>query len=112
MRWPSGVICPHCESDNIIKRGKDETQCHRQRYECKQCHKRFDDLTMTIFAGLHQPLKTWILVLYLMGLNLSNDQIAKELDLDRDSTYDMTTLLRQGIVEKKIDTSVVEGSGM
>jgi hypothetical protein len=31
-----------------------------------------DDLTDTIFAGHHQPLKVWILCLYFMGLNLSH----------------------------------------
>ncbi len=45
--------------------------------------KRFDDLTGTVFSGHHQPLKVWILCLYFMGLNLSNIQIAQELDLNR-----------------------------
>lgn len=35
----------------------------------------------TIFAGHHQPLGMWILCLYLMGLNLSNQKIAQELDI-------------------------------
>ena len=86
---------------NVIKRGKDETQVHRQRYQCKECSAHFDDLTNTIFAHHHQPLRMWILCLYLMGLNLSNQQIAQELDLDKDVVYDMTTQLRQGIVRSK-----------
>jgi len=49
--------------------------------------------TDTIFAGHHQPLRMWILCLYLMGLNLSNRQIAQELDLDKDVVQDMTTQL-------------------
>jgi len=65
------------------RRGFDEKESAKQRYECKDCGKRFDDLTGTIFSGHHQPLKVWILCLYFMGLNLSNDQIAKELDLNR-----------------------------
>jgi hypothetical protein len=44
-------------------------------------HTRFDDLTDTIFAGHYQPLKVWILCLYFMGLNISNEQIAQELAL-------------------------------
>jgi predicted transposase YdaD len=35
-----------------------------------------------------------------MGLNLSNEQIAKELDLNRSDVQQMTTQLREG-VEKK-----------
>ena len=40
---------------------------------------RFDDLTGTVLAGHHQPLRVWVLCLYFMGLNLSNRQIAQEL---------------------------------
>lgn len=36
-----------------------------------------------------------------MGLNLSNRQIAQELDLDEDDVHDMTAQLRQGIVDGK-----------
>ena len=97
MRWTGGVSCPKCKSTEVIKRGKDETQPARQRYQCKTCSINFDDLTDTIFAGHHQPLRMWILCLYLMGLNLSNRQIAQELDLDKDVVQDMTTQLREGI---------------
>jgi transposase-like protein len=68
LRWPDGVDCPSCESKQVIKRGFDDTEPNRQRYECHDCNKRFDDLTDTIFAGHHQPLKVWILCLYFMGL--------------------------------------------
>ena len=101
IRWPQGVNCPKCECDEIIKRGKDETQPERQRYQCKGCSFHFDDLTDTIFAGHHQPLRVWILCLYFMGLNLSNQQIAQELDLDKDDAYQMTTQLRAGIIAGK-----------
>ena len=70
MRWPDGVTCPHCISPQVTKQGHDETQPARQKYECSACRRRFDDLTGTIFAGHHRPLRTWILCLYLMGLNL------------------------------------------
>ena len=101
LRWPDGVRCPHCDSPEITKQGRDETQPERQRYPCKTCERRFDDLTDTIFAGHHQPLRIWILCSYLMGLNLSNTQIAQELDLNKDDAHHMTTQLRQGIVTQK-----------
>jgi len=67
LRWPDGVQCPSCESQHVIKGGFDDTEPARQRYACHYCNKRFDDLTDTIFAGHHQPLKVWILYLYFMG---------------------------------------------
>jgi len=101
IRWKTGVCCPKCNSFTVIKRGKDDTEIHRQRYQCKACSAHFDDLTDTIFAGHHQPLQMWILCLYLMGLNLSNQQIAQELDLDKDVVQEMTRQLREGIVKNK-----------
>lgn len=59
--------------------------------------KRFDDLTGTVFEGHHQPLKVWILCLYLMSLNLSSQQIAHEPGLNKDDAQAMTGRLRQGI---------------
>ena len=100
MRWPDGIMCPSCQSTEVIKRGFDDTEPARQRYACTNCHTRFDDLTDTIFAGHHQPLKVWILCLYFMGLNLSNEQIANELDMNRSAVHQMTTQLREGIVKK------------
>ena len=101
LRWPDGVRCPHCDAAHVVKQGRDETQPVRQRYECRSCGRRFDDLTGTVFAGHHQPLRTWILVLYFMGLNLTNEQIAHELDLDPDGAQRMTTQLREGVVQRK-----------
>jgi transposase-like protein len=99
LRWPAGVQCPSCESKHVIKRGFDDTEPARQRCECHDCDKRFDDLTDTVFAGHHQPLKVWILCLYFMGLNVSNEQIAHEVSVNESDVYQMTVQLRDGIVK-------------
>jgi hypothetical protein len=57
-------------------------------------------VTDTIFAGHHQPLKVWILCLYFMGLNVSNEQIAHEWAVNSTDVHQMTTQLRQGIIKK------------
>jgi transposase-like protein len=101
MRWPDGLSCPRCSSGSVTRNGHDDTEPHRQRYECKGCRHRFDDLTGTIFAGHHQPLRTWIACLYLMGLNLSGLQIAQELDINKDDARAMIAQLRQGIVDRR-----------
>ena len=100
LRWPEGVRCPGCGSDTVIRDGCDDTQPHRQRYRCKACAGRFDDLTGTVLAGHHQPLRVWVLCLYFMGLNLSNRQIASELGLCGSDVQAMTEQLRRGLVSK------------
>ena len=101
LRWPEGVRCAHCDSPQVTKQGRDTTQSHRQKYRCQGCGRYFDDLTGTVFAGHHQPLRTWILCLYLMGLNLSNQQIAHELGLNKDDVQRMTEQLRDGVVTRQ-----------
>jgi transposase-like protein len=99
-RWPEGVRCPFCASPAMTRDGCDETQPCRQRYRCKQCARRFDDLTGTVLAGHHQPLRVWVLCLYFMGLDLSNRQIARELELSRPDVETMTDQQRHGLVVK------------
>src|SRR5215218_1806417 len=99
-RWPDGVRCPSCDSGHVVRNGWEDARHARQRYRCKGCRARFDDLTGTVLAGHHQPLRVWVLCLYLMGLNLSNRQIARELDLAETDAQAMTEQLRQGLAAR------------
>jgi transposase-like protein len=107
-RWTEGVRCPDCDNPRVIRNGHDDMQPHRQRYLCKACGGRFDDLTDTVLAGHHQPLRVWVLCLYLMGLNLSNQQIAEELGLGSSDVQEMTEHLRHGLVTR-IPATRLEG---
>ena len=107
-RWPAGTCCPECGSDAVVRNGHDDTQPQRQRYRCKTCAGRFDDLTGTVLAGHHQPLRVWVLCLYFMGLNLSNRQIAAELGLNGSDVQVMTEQLRRGLVAK-VPTTRLDG---
>ena len=100
FRWPERVRCPGCGRDAVVRDGCDDTQPPRQRYRCKACAGRFDDLTGTALAGHHQPLRVWVLCLYFMGLNLTNRQIAAELGLNASDVQAMTEHLRRGLVAK------------
>jgi transposase-like protein len=99
-RWPDGARCPRCGDAEVARDGRDDRQPHRQRYRCAACSSRFDDLTGTALAGHHQPLRVRVLCLYLMGLNLSNRQIAQELDLAVSDVQAMTEALRNGLTAK------------
>jgi len=107
-RWPEGIRCPGCASSSAIRDGCDDTQPHRQRYRCKACASRFDDLTGTVLAGHRQPLRVWVLCLPFMGLNLSNRQIASELGLAVSDVQAMTEQLRRGLAAR---TPAVELTG-
>ena len=101
LRGSEGVRCPHCAAAEVVKNGHDTEQVHRQRYRCNACHRGFDDLTGTIFAGHHQPLRVWMVCSYFMGLNWSNRQIGAELGLSTTQAHEMTTQLRQGMMDRQ-----------
>ena len=101
QRWPEGVRCPSCAATQVVRNGRDDNRPACQRWLCKACQARFDDLTGTVLAGHHQPLRLWVLCLYFMGLNLSNRQIAQELDLNEGDVQAMTEQLRRGLVERQ-----------
>ena len=102
IRWADGLYCLHCQSEEVVKNGHDENHPSKQRYQCNTCHRNFDDLTGTVFSGSNKSLKVWIVALYLMGLNLSNRQMAKELDVSEPTAQRMTKVLREGIVKKSL----------
>ena len=102
VRWSTGVKCPHCEHDKVVKNGKCSHNNHLQKYHCQDCQRGFNDVTCTIFQDSNKSLKVWILALYLLGLNLSNRQLAQELDLSEKTAQQMTTKLRAGIVKKSL----------
>ena len=101
LHWPEIGECPFCDSINTIKREFDDKESAKQRYECIECGKRFDDLTGTIFAGHPPPQSVDIVPLFhdFMRLNLSNTQISKELDLNRGDVHKMASQLREGVVK-------------
>ena len=99
-RWTEGVKCPSCKGTKIWRKGHSHLSDHCYRYMCRGCGKKFDDLTSTLFSGRHRPLKTWLFCLYLMSLNISNRQIAMEIDLCKDDVQRMTSLIRRTVRKK------------
>ena len=58
-------------------------------HEIRWNQQRFDDLTGTIFAGHHQPLKVWILCLYSLLLD------SRVVDVPR--AYNRTFVMRSSL---------------
>ena len=50
-RFQKGLVCPHCESDQVVRFGKDNGQ---QRYRCKSCKRTFTDFTGTPLGKLQK----------------------------------------------------------
>ena len=84
--------CPYCNGTNFIKYGHDNGV---QNYICKECSRKFNDLTGTVFAGTrltYEQIDTFI--------NCFNDKVsirktAKRMKVNKNTVY----LLRQKMLD-------------
>ena len=83
------VVCPYCKSKDCEETGAASKKKPTLRYRWNSCAKNSNDLTKTIFRSSHVSLKNRICCLYLMGLNISNSQIAKALDVSERTVSDV-----------------------
>lgn len=96
IRWPQGVMCPRCHSQNVVRREPPpDAMDKRHYYVCLNCKgdgspSDFDDFTGLPMGSLH-ALRQWILCWYLIGF-CSVHQIAKVLGISLSSVIQMATL--------------------
>lgn len=66
IRWPDGVTCPNCDSDNI----NDKTTHPTMRYRCRACRKYFSVKTGTVMQSSKLGCQKWALALYLFNTEI------------------------------------------
>lgn len=70
IRWPNGVVCPHCKNaiqERIWKIEANESKEIRAGlYQCAECDKQFTCTVGTIFEDSKIPLRKWLIMWYLM----------------------------------------------
>ena len=66
QRWPNGVACPDC--------GSQEIQTRKTRkpapFRCRDCRRDFSVKVGTVMEGSNLPLSKWALATYLMSTSL------------------------------------------
>lgn len=76
-------LCPHCTSDNFIKKGKFQD---RVRYKCKECNKTFTSATGTSISWIKKK-QYWKQFLELTLASKSIRDIAKELNISTKTAF-------------------------
>lgn len=77
--------CPHCHSLNIVKNG--HTKIGIQTYKCKDCGKRFNDLTLTVFSNSHLTYEQIEIFLQCFKDKVSLRKTAKRMNVDKNTVY-------------------------
>lgn len=80
LRFKNGLFCPHCKSKEPrrIKYKNCFNAYGKRFYFCRECGKRFNDLTGTIFDGLKIDIKKIIFALHLHSVNDANSREIRE----------------------------------
>lgn len=101
IRWPNGVVCPHCgnaDQDKIVKlRGKS----HRPGlYQCNECREHFTVTVGTVMERSHIPLHKWIYGFHLMAASkkgVSAHQLHRMLGITYKSAWFMAHRIREAM---------------
>lgn len=93
MRWPNGVICPHCESKRVSYLSS------RRIWKCmaKECHKQFSVKTQSVFEDSPIPLDKWLTAVWLVvncKNGVSSYEIARDLRVTQKSAWFMLHRIR------------------
>lgn len=73
LRWPGGVICPHCKNDGKEKPNSKLTAKPGSKsgvrpgvYFCGACRKQFTVKVGTVFEDSHIPIAKWLMAIFIL----------------------------------------------
>lgn len=100
-RWPDGIHCPHCGSDNVQTGAKHKTMPYRCRE--KECAKRFSAKTGTVMEGSKLGFQVWMIATYLLSTSLksvSSMKLHRDLKINQRSAWFLAHRLRVALADK------------
>ena len=99
QRWPAGVECVRCGSNQVQCR----TQVYRdhlRRYSCQECGKWFNDLTETPLAYSKVSLNRWMYLMRELDKGQPVSQIAEEIEVSPKTAVRMARIVREALYEQ------------
>lgn len=92
------MLCPYCHETCIVKNG--HTKDKVQTYKCKNCKKRFNDLTSTVFANCHLTYEQILIFLQCFKDKISIRKTAERVNANKNTIH----LLRLKVLDSLKDT--------
>ena len=93
-RWPNGVFCPKCGSDNIQERPTRKPQ----PYRCRDCRKDFSVKTGSLMHNSPLGFQTWVIAIYLLTTSLkgvSSMKLHRDLGITQKSAWYLAHRIRE-----------------
>lgn len=100
MRWPAGVQCAHCGSQDVggmVVAGKKR---NRRLWNCKCCRKQFTAKQGTVFQDSPLPFSKWLPAIWMIVNSkngISSCELARALGVTQKSAWHMGHRIREAI---------------
>jgi ISXO2-like transposase domain/Transposase zinc-ribbon domain len=115
MRWPAGVACLKCGSQNVAKITRaSRTKNKRKRlFQCreKECGHQFSATAGTIFHDSHLPLEKWFMAIALIceaKKGLSACQMQRHLGVSYRTAWYLCHRIREAMKDDSMVSGTVE----
>ena len=93
-RWPDGICCAYCESENVKVGAK-----HRSMpYRCNDCKKNFSPKSNSLMHGSNISYQKWVIAIYLVTTNLkgvSSMKLRRDLNITQKAAWHMLHRIRE-----------------
>ncbi len=94
IRWPDGVHCPKCGSDNVQERVTRKPQ----PYRCRSCRKDFSVKTDTLMHSSPLGFQIWAIAIYLFNTGLkgqSSMKLHRDLGVTQKTAWHLAHRIRE-----------------
>ena len=108
MRWPDGVRCPDCRTENPYYL---QTQ---KRWKCRNCRRQFSVKVSSIFEDSPISLTKWLPALWLLvncKNGVSSYEVARDLGVTQKTAWFMLQRLRLVLKAKDMGTKLGSNEG-
>jgi len=109
LRWPDGVVCPHCgtigESYRLKAKPESKHPVRPGVWKCSGCRRQFTVRVGTIFEDSHIPLHVWLTAIHLLCASkkgMSAHQLHRMLGVTYKSAWFMAHRIRYAMSQEPL----------
>jgi transposase-like protein len=112
IRWPNGVVCPHCGSKEAYKlTAKEGTKTHVRPgvYKCKACRKQFTVTVGTVMERSRIKIADWLMGFYLVCSSkkgISAHQLHRTIGLSYEAAWFMAHRIRFAMIQEPLNNLI------
>src|SRR5665213_3045697 len=101
MHWPSGPVCPACESGEL----RQHWLKNQKRWQCRECGKQYSVKVNTIFEDSAIKLDKWLTAMWMLANcknGVSSYEIARSVGVTQKSAWFMLHRIREAMKNQSL----------